>query len=154
MTEHELPGGAAPAGEISAPSQPNPAQQGWAIPTEPAQPANPRICPRCGLPQPEDAPCCPRCGLPTNLMPLPPQPRPAPKPFSANWREIAAAVAMYLLAWWYLWKTEGPLGRDVMSQRGCALVPFRGSSLICAQTPTSLHQGSLCAGMPLICTAL
>ena len=65
MTDHDLPGGSAPAGGISAPSEDiTPQAQGWAIPV--------------------------------NTTP------PVPG-FSASWKEIAAAIASYFLAWWYLW---------------------------------------------------
>ena len=65
MTDHELPGGSAPAGGISAPAEGvAPQEQGWAIPVDTA----------------------------------PPVPG-----FSATWKEIAATIATYFLAWWYLW---------------------------------------------------
>ena len=72
MTDHDLPGGSAPAGGISAPSEDiTPQAQGWAIPV--------------------------------NTTP------PVPG-FSASWKEIAAAIASYFLAWWYLWNTDLFLG--------------------------------------------
>ena len=79
MTDHELPGGSAPAGGISAPSERiSPQSQGWAIPTPP----------------------------------------PPPPAFTASWEEIAAALASYFLAWWYLWGSKlffGGLGLDTSS---------------------------------------
>ena len=59
-------------------------------------------CPRCGAGLVAGERYCPDCGLRTDLNP-PLSPQPASKPFSAGWQEITAAVAMYLLAWWYLW---------------------------------------------------
>lgn len=61
-------------------------------------------CPRCGAGLVAGERCCPRCGLRTDLNP-PLPPRPVPKPFSASWQEITAAVATYVLAWWYLWSS-------------------------------------------------
>ena len=40
-------------------------------------------------------------------IPTPPPPPPA---FTASWKEIAAAIATYFLAWWYLWNTALFLG--------------------------------------------
>ena len=72
MNDHNLPGGSAPAGGISAPSEGiAPQEQGWAIPV--------------------------------NTAPRAPG-------FSASRKEIAAAIASFFLAWWYLWDTALFLG--------------------------------------------
>ncbi len=54
-------------------------------------------CPRCGAGLVAGERYCPDCGLRTDLNP-PLPPRPVPKPLSASWREIAAAVLTYILA--------------------------------------------------------
>ena len=61
-------------------------------------------CPRCGAGLVAGERYCPDCGLRTDLNP-PLSPQPASKPFSASWREIAAAVLTYILAWWYLFRS-------------------------------------------------
>lgn len=111
MNETPLPGGQAPAGGPSAP-------------------ISAKTCPRCGAPLgPRDA-FCTRCGL---ITPLPSAPRP---PFSASLREILAALASYLLAWLYLYRSNLFLG-GILSDL------FFHSSPLWSDTPWSLRIGSL-----------
>jgi hypothetical protein len=97
MEENKLPEGLAPAGEPSAPSES-------------------KKCSRCGTPFMPGTRFCFECGarlgqtdeaLPGPAPARPPVTAPPPrKPFEASWREIVAAVATYVLAWWYLYRSE------------------------------------------------
>ena len=96
MNEHELPGGGTPAGEISAPI----------------------LCPFCGAGLTQADRFCTVCGraLPGDGGEALLLPKKAP--FSASWREILAALATYVLAWWYLFDAGllfRPLDGDALS---------------------------------------
>ena len=96
MDENKLPGGERPAGEISAPDLPG-------------------TCPQCGAKLAWDALYCKACGEARPETgwhaPVPPIRETASSPrwgfgVAASPREIAAALAMYVLAWWYLWDSQ------------------------------------------------
>ena len=113
MEENKVPGGAAPAGEISAPSEG-------------------LRCPRCGAALTRDTAFCTECGL--ALSPPPARSGPAPRqPFSASRREILAAAATYALAWCYLYRSNLFLGGALTSDwayRSAAPMALRIGSLV------------------------
>lgn len=96
MEENKLPEGLAPAGEVFVLSEGG-------------------ICPRCGTALMPRTRFCPECGArleqpgetPNASAPVrPPVPALPPRErFSASWQEILAAVATYVLAWWYLYRS-------------------------------------------------
>ena len=96
MDENKLPGGERPAGEIPAPDLPG-------------------TCPHCGAKLAWGALYCKACGEARPETgwhaPVPPIRETASSPrwgfgVAASPREIAAALAMYVLAWWYLWDSQ------------------------------------------------
>ncbi len=109
MNENKQPGGETPAGGIPAPFLPG-------------------RCPRCGAELRDGGPFCFFCGLRVpekdawmerEWAPAGPETVAAPQrqgmtppkaPFSASWREILAALAVYVLAWWYLYRSNLLLG--------------------------------------------
>ncbi|MBQ6273081.1 MAG: DUF4173 domain-containing protein [Oscillospiraceae bacterium] len=94
MNEHPLPGGSAPAGEISAPFSPG-------------------RCPLCGAVAEPGTAFCIACGTPLaqpEAAAPAASPLPASKAFSASRREIIAAFVSYVLAWIYLWSSTLFLG--------------------------------------------
>ena len=96
MDENKLPGGERPAGEIPVPDLPG-------------------TCPHCGAKLAWGALYCKACGKARPETgwhaPVPPVGESVSSTLrgfgvAASPREIAAALAMYVLAWWYLWDSQ------------------------------------------------